>query len=137
GFELTSPKSGLIETETIVEIEGTMDKVDALDWSHIWVEVTATEPESNVTEVFDYYIPVEDGSFQDEIKLHQGEGEYDILVMVPSDDSLEEDTYYDVASFSAVNTDGELVSDIEYSTFGKMEQIEIVSPEVGMGEEEG
>lgn len=137
GFELTSPKSGLIETETIVEIEGTMDKVDALDWSHIWVEVTAIEPESNVTEVFDYYIPVEDGSFQDEIKLHQGVGEYDILVMVPSDDSLEEDTYYDVASFSAVNTDGELVSDIEYSTFGKMEQIEIVSPEVGMGEEEG
>src|SRR5699024_4000388 len=126
GFSLTSPTKETFESHTIVDISGNVEQVDDLTAKHIWVVMTSEKSVESIDDRnFNYYIPIENGSFSKQMNLHNGAGEYEMTVRVPSNQLGEEGMYYDVATFRVVNQDEDIQREVEYTSYGVDNRIHI------------
>ncbi|MGD6993271.1 transglutaminase domain-containing protein [Sutcliffiella horikoshii] len=98
-----------------IEIAGTVEKHADLKGEYVWIKVRSDEdgPTGNVME---YYAPIQDGEFKENISFFNGEGEYRVTVQLP--DTNRENYYYDTASFTVHNVNPESTYDVSLTPFG-------------------
>lgn len=120
GLELEAPPS---EVKTAFSINGSVAKTEKLTEDDIWVIIRKNESieEINNREM-EYYIPLENGKFNAELKLPNGEGEYRVTVRVPSTDR--DNYYYDSAIFNITNLDQEIAREIEFTKKGLEKELQ-------------
>ncbi|PAV31600.1 hypothetical protein CIL05_02775 [Virgibacillus profundi] len=136
-FSLISPEKEEISANTIVELKGTIGQADNFNENLIWVVITTDEPMKKIEKNdFNYYIPLENGEFSKQMKLHHGEGEYQVSVRVPSNKAGEEDKYYEAASFDVINQDQNVEREVEYTKYGVKNNIQLTSPAFGISDSE-
>ena len=137
GFSLESPTKETNQVETVLHIKGTINKADELNNSFVWLVLKKSEPNDEMErEPFGYYIPIENGSFSREVTLPYGEGDYEAMIRLPSDDSDEEDIYYDGATFSVINLSNEIEREVEYTKYGISQGLSLSKPVDGWNEAE-
>jgi len=66
----------------------------------------------------EYYTPIENGKFKQDIHFFNGEGEYKVSVQLPSKDR--ENYFYDTIDFKVKNVNPEMKRDISYTPFGRL-----------------
>ena len=133
GFSLTKPTTAAFETNTAVEIQGSIEQTEHLNEKLIWVVITPEEPLEEFPEnEFNYYISLNDGKFSKKMILHQGKGDYQVSIRVPSNESNETEKYYEAAVFDVKNQDEEIQWDIEYTAYGVNNRIQLAIPEAGL-----
>ena len=126
------------DVKTVLHLQGSIEKADALNEPYIWVIVVKDEHIEEIdTRKFEYYIPIENGSFSKQLNLHHGADEYKVTVRIPSNDSSEELTYYDSAKFRVNNQADTIERDIEYSKYGVAKSMNISEPVTGWNDAEG
>lgn len=135
GFTLDAPVSKRTETESVIHVSGQIKDFSYMEWEHVWVVLDYQE--DNNYEPFNYYIELEDGNFSKQLTLPYGAGEYDVSIRVPSQDSSEEGTYYDVATFLAVNLDDHIQREIEYTRYGAEYGLDIAQPDQDLNKVDG
>ncbi|MDX8342296.1 transglutaminase domain-containing protein [Rossellomorea sp. YZS02] len=99
-----------------VSIDGEIEKYQDLKSDFAWIKVRASE-EAPAGRQLEYYTPIKDGKFKQDIHFFNGEGEYSVSVQLPSKDS--EDYYYDTASFKVHNVNPETKRDVTLTPFGQ------------------
>ncbi|MBW3112176.1 transglutaminase domain-containing protein [Bacillus sp. MCCB 382] len=99
-----------------VSIDGEIEKYQDLKSDFAWIKVRASE-EGPAGRQLEYYTPIKDGTFKQDIHFFNGEGEYSVSVQLPSKDS--EDYYYDTASFKVHNVNPETKRDVTLTPFGQ------------------
>lgn len=129
GFQLKSPIYKNNEISSSFTVEGEISSADQLEQDFIWVVISG-----NTGDPFEYYIPIDNGKFKQQLTVHQGKGEYDISMRAASNKSEEADMYYDVASFTVENTDSEVKQDIIYTKYGLQYDFQIEEPINGVNE---
>ncbi len=129
GFELETPTYRESEIQTSITVEGDVRSADELPDEHIWIVITGSSDDP-----FDYYVPIEDGTFRKQITVHEGAGKYEVSMRAPSNKHGEEDVYYDVATFTVENIDEGKTRDIAYTQFGIKQGIHMEQPTHGMNE---
>ncbi|MGD6873259.1 transglutaminase domain-containing protein [Sutcliffiella horikoshii] len=110
-----TPEYKEFSTNGQVEIAGTVEKHADLKGEYVWIKVRSDEdgPTGNVME---YYAPIQDGEFKENISFFNGEGEYRVTVQLP--DTNRENYYYDTASFTVHNVNPESTYDVSLTPFG-------------------
>lgn len=98
-----------------VEIAGTVEKHADLKGEYAWIKVRSEE-DGPAGDLMEYYVPIKDGKFKENISFFNGEGEYHVTVQLPDIDR--ENYYYDTASFTVHNVNPESTYDISLSPFG-------------------
>ncbi|MGD6779942.1 transglutaminase domain-containing protein [Sutcliffiella horikoshii] len=98
-----------------LEIAGNVEKHADLKGEYVWIKVRSDEdgPTGNVME---YYAPIQDGEFKENISFFNGEGEYRVTVQLP--DTNRENYYYDTASFTVHNVNPKSTYDVSLTPFG-------------------
>ena len=99
-----------------VSIDGEIEKYQDLKSDFAWIKVRASE-EGPAGRQLEYYTPIKDGKFKQDIHFFNGEGEYSVSVQLPSNDR--EDYYYDTASFTVHNVNPETKRDVTLTPFGQ------------------
>ncbi|UII56262.1 transglutaminase-like domain-containing protein [Cytobacillus spongiae] len=99
-----------------VVVEGMIEKHSEIKGDFIWIKVLSAE-EGPAGNQHEYYTKLENGKFKQEVRFFNGEGEYRVMVQVPSKDS--ENYYYDTASFTVHNVNPKMERDVTYSPFGQ------------------
>src|SRR5699024_3569044 len=123
GLELETPKQ---EAATTLSLEGEVEQADALNEDFVWAQVRKKETIDEIEEnSMDYFIPLEDGSFAEEVNLHHGAGEYDVTIMLPSEEKGEDEQYFDAATFDVKNIDKAVEREVELSKYGAEKGLEI------------
>lgn len=120
GVTLKKPTYKEFAVNQKVMVEGTIEKFSEIKTDYVWIKVRANEEGPAGTEQ-EYYAPIKEGKFKQEISLFNGEGQYEVKVQVPS---LErEDYYYETASFTVHNVNPDIKRDVTYSPFGQEGEI--------------
>lgn len=99
-----------------VSVKGEIEKYQDLKSDFAWIKVRASE-EGPAGRQLEYYTPIEDGKFKQDIHFFNGEGEYSVSVQLPSKDR--ENYYYDTASFTVHNVNPEANRDVALTPFGQ------------------
>lgn len=129
GLSFITPIKEKFNAETTVVMEGVIEDEAALNQAELWVVITSKDAVD--TEVFNYYVAIEDGTFMQEMVLTNGEGLYEVHVRAPSNKPDEADVYYDVGVFDVINQDEEVISDVEYTQYGVKHGTKLISPKAG------
>lgn len=133
GFSLTSPEQDRFTANTTINLEGTITETDDLTGNNLWIVMTAADAlEELPGNEFNYYVPIEDGSFSQELNLHQGAGEYKVSVRAPSNQANEEEIYFETAAFEVTNEDEDVYREVEYTEYGVLNDVQLFSPEQGL-----
>ncbi|GAB3798438.1 hypothetical protein GCM10028868_20890 [Virgibacillus kimchii] len=136
GFSLTSPEQYHFTANTSISLEGTITEANDLTGEHLWVVITAEEPSEALPEKeFNYYITIEEAAFSRELNLHQGAGGYEVSVRAPSNQSNEEDMYYETAVFQVTNEDETVAREVQYTEYGAVNDVRLHSPALGWNEQ--
>jgi hypothetical protein len=98
-----------------VSVNGEIEKYQDLQSDYAWIKVRASK-EGAAGRQLEYYTPIEDGKFKQDIHFFNGEGEYSVSVQLPSRDP--ENYYYDTASFTVHNVNPEANRDMTLTPFG-------------------
>lgn len=123
GLTLEPPMN---ELATEMVLKGEVEKTDNLNEEMIWVEIWKDDQIEEITkQEFNYFIPIENGSFEKNLNLYHGEGEYYVTVRLPSEDETEEDQFYDAAEFMVENTDDDIKRDVEFSKYGIAKDLQL------------
>ncbi|MFP3472151.1 hypothetical protein R0J90_19055, partial [Micrococcus sp. SIMBA_144] len=69
-----------------MSIDGEIEKYQDLKSDFAWIKVRASE-EGPAGRQLEYYTPIKDGTFKQDIHFFNGEGEYSVSVQLPSKDS--------------------------------------------------
>lgn len=120
GVTLKKPTYKEFAVNQKVMVEGAIEKFSEIKSDYVWIKVRANE-EGPAGMEQEYYAPVKEGIFKQEISLFNGEGQYDVRVQVPSLDR--EDYYYETASFTVHNVNPDIERDVTYSPFGQEAEI--------------
>ncbi len=120
GVTLKKPTYQEFAVNKTVMVEGAIEKFSEIKSEYVWIKVRATEDGPAGMEQ-EYYAPIKEGKFKQEISLFNGEGQYEVKVQVPSLDR--EDYYYETASFTVHNVNPEIERDVTYSPFGQEAEI--------------
>ncbi|KPL60384.1 transglutaminase domain-containing protein [Rossellomorea vietnamensis] len=99
-----------------VSVKGEIEKYQDLKSDFAWIKVRANE-EGPAGRQLEYYTPIEDGMFKQDIHFFNGKGEYSVSVQLPSKDR--ENYYYDTASFTVHNVNPEINRDVTLTPFGQ------------------
>ena len=99
-----------------VSVKGEIEKYQDLKSDFAWIKVMANE-DGPAGRQLEYYTPIEDGKFKQDIHFFNGEGEYSVSVQLPSKDR--ENYYYDTASFTVHNVNPEINRDMTLTPFGQ------------------
>src|SRR5699024_8100821 len=123
GLEFETPKQ---EAATVLDLEGEVAQANSLNEPYVWARIRKKEQIEEVNEqTMDYFIPLEDGVFNEEVNLHHGRGEYEVTLMLPSEEKDAADEYFDAASFDVENVDDEIKREVEYSKYGVENGLEL------------
>lgn len=137
GLSLETPTEVAGDVETTLEIKGRIAKADELNDSYLWVVLEKTDSIDGINrDQFEYYIPIKDGKFSRQVNLHHGEGDYDVVIRLPSQASDEEDIYYDGVLFSVTNHADGIAREVEYAKYGMTQDLELTSPVQGWNKAE-
>src|SRR5699024_10050404 len=129
GLEFETPNK---ETTTVLDIEGEVAQGNSLNEHSVWARIREKEQIEEVNEqTMDYFIPLEDGVFNEEVNLHHGRGEYEVTLMLPSEEKNAADEYFDAASFDVENMDDEIKREVEYSKYGVENGLELAKAVTG------
>ncbi len=120
GVTLKEPTYKEFAVNQKVMVEGAIEKFSEIKSDYVWIKVRAIE-EGPAGMEQEYYAPVKEGKFKQELSLFNGEGQYDVKVQVPSLDR--EDYYYETASFTVHNVNPDIKRDVTYSPFGQEAEI--------------
>ncbi|AYA77570.1 transglutaminase domain-containing protein [Bacillus sp. Y1] len=120
GVTLKKPTYKEFAVNKKVVVEGEIEKFSEIKSDYVWIKVQANEEEPAGMEQ-EYYAPIKEGKFKQEISLFNGEGQYEVKVQVPSLDR--EDYYYETASFTVHNVNADIERDVTYSPFGQEAEI--------------
>ncbi|USK39302.1 transglutaminase-like domain-containing protein [Cytobacillus firmus] len=116
GAALKNPEYKEFAANGKLAVQGEVEKYSDLKSDYAWIKVRSTEegPAGNDQE---YYAPIKEGKFKQNIRLFNGEGEYKVTVQLPSTDS--ENYYYDLASFTVHNVNQDTERDVTFTPFGQ------------------
>ncbi|MBG9448213.1 transglutaminase [Cytobacillus firmus] len=122
GAALKNPEYKEFAANGKVAVQGEVEKYSDLKSDYAWIKVRSTEdgPAGNDLE---YYAPIKEGEFKQNIRLFNGEGEYKVTVQLPSTDS--ENYYYDLASFTVHNVNQVTERDVTFTPFGQEADLEL------------
>ncbi|MCI1592259.1 transglutaminase-like domain-containing protein [Heyndrickxia oleronia] len=116
GATLTNPKYKKFAVNKELTISGVIEKEAQLKERYAWVKVSSLDIiDSN--SVQDYYIPIENGTFKEDIHFYNGKGNYSIRVMLPATDR--NNYYYDLATFEVINLHPEKQRDVTYTPYAQ------------------
>lgn len=128
GAKLTQPTHTNFAVSEFVTIEGTIDQYEQLKENFVWIKIQL-RGDSLADNMLEYYAPIKDGKFTQNVTLFKGEGEYYITVMAPSKDR--DNYYYDLAKFNVFNVNPTIQRDITYTSFGQDAELTIQDPNSG------
>src|SRR5699024_3202051 len=135
GFKLKNTNKQKNHTETSLDLKGSIEKTDELNEHFIWVIIEKNDKIDVINDdQFEYYIPIKENKFSEQINLHHGKGDYQITVRLPSNDENEEDIYYDGAMFSVTNQTNDIERDIQYGKYGVEQDLTLSKPVKGWNE---
>jgi Transglutaminase-like superfamily len=107
-----------------VSVKGEIEKYQDLKSDFAWIKVRASEDGPGGRQL-EYYTPIEDGKFKQDIHFFNGEGEYSVSVQLPSKDR--ENYYYDTASFTVHNVNPQINRDVTLTPFGQDAELSLNS----------
>ncbi|MDR6225898.1 transglutaminase domain-containing protein [Desmospora profundinema] len=134
GVKLQSPAYQEFAVNSRFPITGSVEKILQLQADFAWVEVEK-EGDSGDDSKFSYYIPLDDGQFDQWIQLHKGEGIYQVTVRLPSE--AEANHFYDVAQMKVHNVNPRVERDIAMTRVGQSSGLAFEQPASGFGEASG
>ena len=107
-----------------VTVAGEIEQYRNLKSDYAWIKVRAKE-EGPAGKQLEYYTPIENGAFKQDIHFFNGEGEYSVSVQLPSTDR--ENYYYDTASFTVHNVNLDVRRDVTLTPFGQDAELSLNS----------
>ncbi|MBS4203321.1 transglutaminase domain-containing protein [Lederbergia citrea] len=110
-------------------VSGKIDKHEQLLGNFVWIkmkQVDTNEP----NDTFEYYVPIEDGSFEQVIHFFNGAGNYSITILLPSTE--QENFFSELANFEVINVNETIERDITYTPNGHDSGLVIHEPSSGM-----
>ena len=115
GITFSEPKYKKFSANGEITIAGKIDKIDDLKSHYIWINIQA-EKVGVAGKEQNYFVPINDGEFNQTVHFFNGEGTYKIKVQVPSTER--ENYYYDTANFEVININPERIRDVTYTPLG-------------------
>ncbi|MBM4762885.1 transglutaminase-like domain-containing protein [Bacillus sp. B15-48] len=122
GVRLYEPVYKKFAVNGKVKVEGEIGKFTELKSEYVWIKIYSFA-ESPAGKEHQYYVPINEGKFEQVIHFHNGAGEYKITIQLPSKDR--ENYYYDTASFEVINVNPEIQRDVTYTPFGQAAELSI------------
>ncbi|MBS4174940.1 transglutaminase-like domain-containing protein [Bacillus sp. FJAT-49736] len=122
GASLMNPEHKKFAVNGKVTVEGAIEKYTQLKSEYAWIKVYSKNG-GPAGDQYEYYAPIQEGKFKQVIHFFNGEGEYRILVQLPSTDR--ENYYYDTAEFEVENVNPQPQRDVTYTPFGQMAGLNI------------
>lgn len=132
GATLSQPSHTNFAVNEIVTVEGSVEQHEQLQGKYVWIKLQY-DGEAIADNEMEYYAPITDGKFKQDVTLYNGEGEYRVTVLLPSKDR--ENYYYDLVKFNVYNVNPTLQRDITYTAFGQDAHLTIEQPANGYVEE--
>ena len=124
--KLTAPVTQDAVVNAEFTIEGTIEKVDRLSMPYVWAQIDYLDGPSSS---FNYYIPIQDRKFSQQVKLFAGRGDYRVTLRVPS--SSDRGKFFTLTSFAVHNVNAEKNRDIEYHLNAVKKELRIEKPVSG------
>ncbi|MGM0829400.1 MAG: transglutaminase domain-containing protein [Bacillota bacterium] len=116
GVKMNEPSYKEFAANGQVTVDGEIEQHSELKSDYVWIKVRASE-EGPAGNQLEYYTPIKNGKFKQNIHFFNGEGEYSVSVQVPSKDR--ENYYYDTASFTVHNVNPDVMRDVTLTPFGQ------------------
>lgn len=116
GLDLESPDYELFAVNNEVVIQGKIAKYEELKSNYVWIKVTYNGEGPAGTQL-EYYAPIKEGKFKEELHFFNGEGEYMVTIHLP--DTKLENYYYEAADFTVINVNPKKQRDLAYSPAGQ------------------
>ncbi len=116
GVKMNAPVYKEFATNGKVTVDGEIAQHAELKSGYAWIKVRASE-DGPAGKQLEYYTPIENGKFKQDIHFFNGEGEYKVSVQLPDKDR--ENYYYDTASFTVHNVNPERKRDVTLTPFGQ------------------
>ncbi|PTM57494.1 transglutaminase domain-containing protein [Desmospora activa] len=129
--DLASPAYREFAVNSRFSLQGSVKKYQQFQSDFVWVEVKK-EGVGGDEGKFSYYIPLNDGNFEQWVQLHDGEGVYRVTVRFPS--NAEANRFYDVARMKVHNVNPQLERDIAMTQVGQSSGLQIEQPATGYQE---
>src|SRR5699024_5595094 len=130
GFTMEAPTS---EVLTTFALNGSVEQHDELQEDYVWVIVRKSESIEEISNrEIEYYIPIENGQFDADINLPNGEGDYRVTVRLPATDR--DNYFYDTAKFRLTNMDETIDRDVEFMRYGLEKGLQLNEPTTGWKE---
>ncbi|MGG1631693.1 transglutaminase domain-containing protein [Rossellomorea sp. NRS-1567] len=124
GVTMNEPSYKEFAVNGQVTVDGEIEQHSELKSDYVWIKVRASE-EGPAGKQLEYYTPIKDGKFKQNIRLFNGEGEYSVSVQLPSKDR--ENYYYDTASFTVHNVNPDITRDVTLTPFGQEAELSLSS----------
>lgn len=128
GAVLVEPTHTNFAVNEIVTVEGTVENQDQLQENYVWIKIKF-EGEALSNDSMEYYAPIQNGTFKQDVRLFNGEGEYRVTVMLPSKD--QKNYYYDLAKFTVFNVNPTMHRDLTYTPFAQDAGLLLEAPDSG------
>lgn len=128
GAALLEPTQTNFAVDEVVTVKGTVDNQDQLKEQYVWIKIRFSG-EALVDDSIEYYAPIKDGKFKQDVKLFNGEGEYQVTVMLPS--TKQKNYYYDLAKFTVFNVNPAMQRDLTYTPFAQEAGLSLAAPDSG------
>ncbi|MGM0866417.1 MAG: transglutaminase domain-containing protein [Bacillota bacterium] len=116
GVKMNEPSYKEFAANGQVTVDGEIEQHSELKSDYVWIKVRASE-EGRAGNQLEYYTPIKNGKFKQNIHFFNGEGEYSVSVQLPSKDR--ENYYYDTASFTVHNVNPDVMRDVTLTPFGQ------------------
>lgn len=116
GVTMNEPSYKEFAANGQVTVDGEIEQHSELKSDYAWIKVRASE-EGPAGNQLEYYTPIKDGKFKQEIHFFNGEGKYSVSVQLPSKDR--ENYFYDTASFTVHNVNPDIMRDVTLTPFGQ------------------
>ena len=128
GVALVEPTHTNFAVDEFVTIEGTVEQQDQLQEKYVWIKIRFAGDALSDNSM-EYYAPIQDGKFKQDVRLFNGEGEYQVTVMLPSTER--KNYYYDLAKFIVFNVNPTMQRDLTYTPFAQEAGLSLQSPDSG------
>lgn len=133
---LIAPYKDEMVVDTFLPLAGKVEEENRLSSKVVWVHVEYEGKQvSDLPSAADYYLPIQQGTFQNHIRLFKGKGKYQVTVHLPDEKNPE--LFVPIASFAVINQSEEITRDIEYTIEGLKYQLKLKQPHSGYIESDG
>ncbi|WP_188646651.1 transglutaminase domain-containing protein [Marinithermofilum abyssi] len=129
GAQLSSPRYQTFAVNERFRVKGSAARHAAFQSDVAWIEVVKKGTGSSEENTFSYYAPLREGRFDQDVRLFDGKGTYQVTVRLPSME--EEDRFYDIARFEVINVNPRKYRDIAYTRAGRQAGLYIEQPARG------